>query len=443
MSRQSFSSARFDAGGIRNQRNKAMNVMRSSQLLAAAIQHNEDEFDGILSSVQLKHIREHKYKSSGRSVLDSSFQPFWNFVVELIPLHIAPNLLTIIGLLANIITSLVLFYHCPTATEQPPRIPLLLCTISLFVYQTLDAIDGKQARRTNSSSPLGELFDHGCDTLSTVFLIGNSCVCLRVGYWPWFMMFLFMMVLSAFYIAHWQTYVTGELKFGYIDVTEAQCTAMIFQLFCAFVGTQWLIPVDDKQYKLLSVLTTHITNAPAIVLAMLIVVGCSISLVTNLSHIPDGGIGVNGSSVADSSIVFPGFQLILVILSSIVIARKSPSRIFESHPILYLFTFGLVWCKYTNRLIVAIMTRSNVRMYDTTLTGPITLLLNQYFNCLVNERILLLIALFYCSFDLIRYNTRVCTEIANYLGIYVFRIGTAARPTEDSNTRRTVQNKNK
>uniref|UniRef100_A0A453R2M1 Uncharacterized protein n=1 Tax=Aegilops tauschii subsp. strangulata TaxID=200361 RepID=A0A453R2M1_AEGTS len=26
---------------------------------------------------------------------------------------------------------------------------------------TFDAVDGKQARRTSSSSPLGELFDHG------------------------------------------------------------------------------------------------------------------------------------------------------------------------------------------------------------------------------------------------------------------------------------------
>jgi ethanolaminephosphotransferase len=31
---------------------------------------------------------------------------------------------------------------------------------------TLDAIDGKQARRTGSSSALGELFDHGCDAIS-------------------------------------------------------------------------------------------------------------------------------------------------------------------------------------------------------------------------------------------------------------------------------------
>jgi phosphatidylglycerophosphate synthase len=32
--------------------------------------------------------------------------------------------------------------------------------------QTLDAMDGKQARRTGSSSPLGELLDHGvCDAI--------------------------------------------------------------------------------------------------------------------------------------------------------------------------------------------------------------------------------------------------------------------------------------
>jgi len=42
----------------------------------------------------------------------------------------------------------------------------VLCAVGLFIYQTLDAIDGKQARRIQCSSPLGELFDHGCDALS-------------------------------------------------------------------------------------------------------------------------------------------------------------------------------------------------------------------------------------------------------------------------------------
>lgn len=39
---------------------------------------------------------------------------------------------------------------------------------SLKTCQTFDAVDGKQARRTNSSSPLGELFDHGDFPLSYI-----------------------------------------------------------------------------------------------------------------------------------------------------------------------------------------------------------------------------------------------------------------------------------
>lgn len=35
-----------------------------------------------------------------------------------------------------------------------------------LVYLHLDCIDGKQARRTKSSSPLGQLFDHGKTTAS-------------------------------------------------------------------------------------------------------------------------------------------------------------------------------------------------------------------------------------------------------------------------------------
>jgi hypothetical protein len=33
--------------------------------------------------------------------------------------------------------------------------------IGLFAYQSFDAIDGKQARRTGMAGPLGEMFDHG------------------------------------------------------------------------------------------------------------------------------------------------------------------------------------------------------------------------------------------------------------------------------------------
>lgn len=35
-----------------------------------------------------------------------------------------------------------------------------------LTYRILDEMDGKQARRTGNSSPLGLLFDHGCDSMT-------------------------------------------------------------------------------------------------------------------------------------------------------------------------------------------------------------------------------------------------------------------------------------
>jgi len=36
-------------------------------------------------------------------------------------------------------------------------------------YIFLDNLDGKQARRTGTSSPMGMLFDHGCDAITATF----------------------------------------------------------------------------------------------------------------------------------------------------------------------------------------------------------------------------------------------------------------------------------
>jgi ethanolaminephosphotransferase len=44
---------------------------------------------------------------------------------------------------------------------------------SVVFYTWLDCFDGKQARRTGTSSPLGQLFDHGCDALSVNLLLAN------------------------------------------------------------------------------------------------------------------------------------------------------------------------------------------------------------------------------------------------------------------------------
>lgn len=57
--------------------------------------------------------------------------------VTLVPLWVAPNLITIVGLLINIVTSLLVILYCPTATEPAPWWTTALCAVGLFLYQTL------------------------------------------------------------------------------------------------------------------------------------------------------------------------------------------------------------------------------------------------------------------------------------------------------------------
>lgn len=85
----------------------------------------------------------------------------------------------------------------PTGRLEPPRWACALCALGLFFYQSLDAIDGKQARRTNSSSPLGELFDHGCDSISTIFVALSACISAQLGFYPKWMFFQVILAMAA------------------------------------------------------------------------------------------------------------------------------------------------------------------------------------------------------------------------------------------------------
>jgi ethanolaminephosphotransferase len=73
-----------------------------------------------------------------------------------------------------------------------------------------DGTDGKQARRTQSSSPLGELFDHGLDSWATLFLpvalvsiFGRSAI---YGINVLEMYGILWVILTSFIVSHWEKY---------------------------------------------------------------------------------------------------------------------------------------------------------------------------------------------------------------------------------------------
>ena len=59
------------------------------------------------------------------------------------------------------------------------------------------------------------------------------------------------LAMSAFYTAHWQTYVTGSLKFGKIDVTEAQVGIIVVHIMTALIGPAlWSLRVNNICFQI-------------------------------------------------------------------------------------------------------------------------------------------------------------------------------------------------
>ena len=87
-----------------------------------------------------------------------------------------------------------------------------------------DGTDGKQARRTKTSGPLGELFDHGIDSLATLLMpVGMYDVYGRGEFSrpPDRVYYIVLGVMVTFVISHWEKYNTGVLflPWGY-DISQ-------------------------------------------------------------------------------------------------------------------------------------------------------------------------------------------------------------------------------
>ena len=94
-----------------------------------------------------------------------------------------------------------------TFSKPLPPIILFLSGLFQFIYMTLDAVDGKQARKLGVSSPLGMLLDHGCDSFSVTFLMLCTMQSINMGL-SIFSLGILAASLTSFYIATWEEYHT-------------------------------------------------------------------------------------------------------------------------------------------------------------------------------------------------------------------------------------------
>lgn len=365
----------------------------------------------VLSADQLKRLARHKYIAEGQSLCEPYLQPFWRWLVEQIPVWWAPNALTLAGLIINGSTTFVLMLFCADARGQAPSWCYYLCAGGLFTYQALDAIDGKQARRTNSSSPLGELFDHGCDALTIVFVVIGVCMMVELGSTPWLLFVECFATMFVYYSAHWQAYCSGIIHFSWFDVTEAQLLIILMHILTGLFGTSiW-------QAEILS------TGLPYKTIPAVCSVVAALTVCAGYFHVilMRGGVGKNGSTIAGTSVLSPVFPIGILIFCAYCFWKTSATGIFEHHPVLFVLTYGMSACKLSNKLVISCISCSEMELWDSSFMGPIIVLVNQYFS-VIDDYPALWFCFIFCTADMIVYSVKLCAVICDYFNIHCFKI---------------------
>uniref|UniRef100_A0A8R1XX12 CDP-alcohol phosphatidyltransferase n=1 Tax=Onchocerca volvulus TaxID=6282 RepID=A0A8R1XX12_ONCVO len=409
--------------------------------------HNawEDYLEGDcqLRIAQMERLREHKYSAVDISWLDEyCMKRFWEYVVQFYPIWIAPNVITMLGLFINLLTVLILACFSYDAKIAASSWAYFQAALGMFLYQTLDATDGKQARRTGTSSPLGELFDHGCDAMSQVLVTLNICYAMLLGQERYVVLFVTVSSVVLFYCAHWSTYCTGRLKFAKqvlififgvfgelpqvifcfyrFDVTEAQMTILVILLITSIFGTGfWTEQLVHISLKYVAIFISFLM--------------CISQIGDYLVDVVTGGVGKNGSTVADTSVLSPLIPLLMMITPFCMIYSKSVTAVYDDHITLFVFCLGAVSTKATMRLILAHMSRSELAMWDWIYLSPLMMMLNQYYDMPLNEFYLLVCAtasfffvliflMIYAYASLSLYCVMVIRQLCAHLRVHCFSV---------------------
>uniref|UniRef100_A0A8C4R2C7 diacylglycerol cholinephosphotransferase n=1 Tax=Eptatretus burgeri TaxID=7764 RepID=A0A8C4R2C7_EPTBU len=357
---------------------------------------------GPLSSAQLHELETHVYSATGRSLLEPLLQPCWTKLVDIVPRWVAPNALTLSGLFLNSVTTCVMLYYTPRGLDEIPPWVLLLCTFGLLSYQALDAIDGKQARRLGCSSPLGELFDHGCDAISIVFVGVSTAVSVRLSTHPALFFSCCFSGVLMFYFAHWQAYLTGTLHFWRVDVTEAQISISFVFLISAFAG----VSVWDTQ-----VLGLSLKLIPGIAMML----GAILTTPAYLSCLLSPDTHKKGVKSMLDPLPAIAVWFTIVVLTTLI-------RPLQEQPCLLVCTLGFACAKLSQRLVVCHMTRSKMPYWDRVLLPPALLLVTCALPPTVPVLPLLFVSLLLTLLDLLWFSYSVCCQISQYLRLPVLTV---------------------
>ncbi|XP_077208570.1 ethanolaminephosphotransferase 1-like isoform X2 [Paroedura picta] len=349
-------------------------------------------------------------------------QPLWNRLVQMVPLWIAPNLLTLTGFLMILIHYLILSIYdwdYTASGSSPGLIPTWVWVFGAFascLAYILDSLDGKHARRTQSSSPLGELFDHGLDSWAASILpLSLFSICSRdngkVGL-PVSTMYLFLIVISLnFTFSHWEKKITGVLflPWGY---EISQVVLLAAYLLTAVFGVEaWHRPLIFGYY---------VTDA-LLILTLVFCVLIALPQTFYNIHLAYGKKTLQNYSLYEG--LLPLLSPVLLIMLLTIWVFLSPCEILVKQTRLFLWMVGVVFSNVICRMIICQMTNTRSEVLHWLLI-PLAVMVytaTAGFQGKLEEPILVAFTIFVTAVH-VHYGVCVGKQLSQHFNIYIFSL---------------------
>jgi len=386
-----------------------------------------------LSPAHLAGFDKYKYSSIDNSPLSIYItHPFWNQCVKLCPLWLAPNLMTFMGFLLLVANFFLLSFFDPHFFSTSgggddeeslrslyfiPAWAWYFCAASQFLAHTLDGCDGKQARRTGSSTPLGELFDHGLDSWAALFMplalysvFGRS---LTVSVSPLRFYFVIYGTFLQFFISHWEKYNTGVLflPWGY-DASQIGLS-LVFLLTAKFGAELFISRIPPFA-------ALHFPHA-----CELFFHGSSFVMTVPMSLYNLHACWRKGQARRDSFYQAnkPWIPLLCLFALTTAWVLGSPTDILNSQPRLVYWMMGAVFSNITCRLIVAQMSSTEAPLFNTLLI-PLAILVVAIWmpNGKRMELYYLICYTIYVTVAHIHYGVMIVIQMSDHFNIHTFSL---------------------
>eukprot|EP01118_Nematostelium_gracile_P016706 TRINITY_DN6982_c0_g1_i1.p1 TRINITY_DN6982_c0_g1~~TRINITY_DN6982_c0_g1_i1.p1 ORF type:complete len:399 (-),score=65.44 TRINITY_DN6982_c0_g1_i1:37-1233(-) len=370
---------------------------------------------GFISQQGVQNLSNYKYVGVDQSFLANLIMKhWWNWLIDnVVPPWIAPNLLTLMGFFCVLSANLVLWMYSPTMGTAAPNWTYAFAALMIFSYQTFDNLDGKQARKTGSSSALGEVFDHGADSLTVSMFVMIMTTAFQFELTLSFIALIMLGII--FYLAHWENFFTGSLILRkWSNPTEAQLFLVTNLLITAYNGADWWsIPIETILFG--SIQKNHI-------LFFFTVIGF---FTTCYDHITTTYAVVMQRGSSMKTPAFAMFPILFVFTIGSIWALLAPSVLYEN-PRIFITTIGLLFSYLAIRIIVQNVTKEPFRIYYNMQTPLLLItfhsLIGRLFVPLLDDNFILwcyfIVVLLHVSFLVVS----LVFEFSVYLNISPFDI---------------------